>query len=485
MNLIGDHHLLTADIRRAAGGQQRGLAQQVAEQVVGGGDADRQIRPIGQLTEYRGLGHRGVEAQPVHADIFGIFATTIDLVRHIPRRRTIDQAQHLLGQRITSRLGRHQLVIAGKAAQPSQLIDIQASVAAVQVSVDGRFFGVVIDEVEPELGGIELFSDITQGHAKLTVVLRIDIRTYIGDLEHAIGIEVLGTLQAGEITGGQARIERLKGWTAQRFDRGIGGFAAGGEQIGFREEGTHRIDGRLFPVPLVEGFQGQVVAQADIEVERLDRHQHLFQLGTWQADPAGIHRVGSVDTAAIEQAFAPVEHLPTDARRDWHIGHIPVAIDVGVENFRTTPGTVAGFISKAARTAEILVGLRWIVVVQVVVALVHDLRVIERRSPNEQPVVLISRLQIGGELVDLGNQAGIEVTITVVGIYIVLGLVDTLHAPQLTIGHGGIDGATDFIVGKAEFNGLNLSGQQQRQNTGKGETSSSRRKTQYRFTELN
>ena len=46
----GDH--LPADVDRLAGHRHSGAVGQVADQVVGRGDADRQVRSIGDLAEY-------------------------------------------------------------------------------------------------------------------------------------------------------------------------------------------------------------------------------------------------------------------------------------------------------------------------------------------------------------------------------------------------------------------------------------------------
>src|SRR5690606_16952154 len=74
---------------------------------------------------------------------------------------------------------------------------------------------------------------------------------------------------------------------------------------------------------------------------------------------------------------------------------------------------------------------------------------------------------------------------TVVGVNVVVGLVLTLYAPELAVGHGGVDGAGDFIVSKAELYCLGLNSHQQGQNTGEGKTRLGRCETQYGLTGLN
>ncbi|MNF89705.1 hypothetical protein D3C84_722410 [compost metagenome] len=168
----------------------------------------------------------------------------------------------------------------------------------------------------------------------------------------------------------------------------------------------------------------------------------------------GVHRVGGVDPAAVEQALAPVEHLAAEAGGQRHAGEVPVAIDVGVEDFRVAASDAAGFAGEVVVLGEGLARLRRCVVVVVVVALVHDLGVIEGRAAQEQAIVAVGRAEVGGGLVDLGNQAGIEVAVAVVAVDVVVGLVPALHAPQRAVGQGGIQGTVDFVIGEAELHRL-------------------------------
>ncbi|MND77035.1 hypothetical protein D3C80_686990 [compost metagenome] len=478
VDLVGDADVPAADVDGLAAAQLGGLAQQVAEQVVGGGDADRQVRTVGQLTEDRGFANGRVEAQAVHADVFGVFATGVDLVGHVHRCRAIDQAEHLAGGRVATGGCGDQVVVRGEAAEAGQLIDVQARIALVEVGIDGRFLRVVVHEVETELGGVELFGDVAERHAELPVVLGVDVLADAGDLEHAIGVQEAGALQAAHVGRRQLRVEGLEQRVGQGVDRGVGGIAAVGEQVGLGVVGAHRVDGRFLPVPLVEGFHRQVLGQAEVEAQGLHRNQHFLQLGAGQAELGGIHRVGGVHAATVEDALAPVEHLLADTAGDRHIGHVPVAIEVGVEDLRIAACLVAGLVGEAVILREVLARLGRVVVVQVVVALVHDLGVIESGATDKHAVVLVGRFQVGSDLVDLGNQAGIEVAVTVVGVDVVVGLVPPLHAPELAVGNGGVDGTGNFIVGEAELHRLGLGGYEERQDTGEGETCLGRCETQ-------
>ncbi|MNP35190.1 hypothetical protein D3C76_1285120 [compost metagenome] len=139
---------------------------------------------------------------------------------------------------------------------------------------------------------------------------------------------------------------------------------------------------------------------------------------------------------------------------------------------------MAGPVGEAVVLRIVLARLTRVVVVQVVVALVHDLGVIESGATDKHAVVLVGRFQVGSDLVDLGNQAGIEVAVTVVGVDVIVALVPPLHAPQLAVGNGGIDGTGNFIVGEAELHRLGLGGYEERQDTGEGETCLGRCETQ-------
>src|SRR5690606_25829298 len=113
----------------------------------------------------------------------------------------------------------------------------------------------------------------------------------------------------------------------------------------------------------------------------------------------------------------------------------------------------------------------------IVVALVHDLGVIESSATDKDTVITVRRLKVRGNFEHFGNQAGIEVAIAVVGIDVVVGLVLALYAPQLAVGDGGVNGAGDFVVGEAELHRLRLSCNQQRQNTSERKAGLGRGKT--------
>jgi hypothetical protein len=89
----------------------------------------------------------------------------------------------------------------------------------------------------------------------------------------------------------------------------------------------------------------------------------------------------------------------------------------------------------------------------VVVALVHDLAVIDGGAAHEQAVVLVVGFQVGGSPEHLGDPAGIEVAISIVAVGIVVAFVPPLHPVQLAIGQAGIQLAGHLALDEAELNG--------------------------------
>ena len=325
---------------------------------------------------------------------------------------------------------------------------------------------MIVDEVETELGEVQLLGDITQGKAILAIVLGIDVTADIGHLEHLVlRVQVgVGAIQAiANQTGRQSTLVTRHHHRQQRVViAGVGSVAAIGEKVSLGEEGTRRVDGRLLPVPLVEAFQRQVVGQANVEVDSLHRHQYFLEFGAWQAELGGVDRVGGVDATAIEDALAPVEYLATDLDGQRHAADIPVTVNVSVENLGVGACAVARLIGEMV---VVRIALARPVVV-VVVALVHDLGVIEGGAAHEQAVVLVVGLQVRGDLEYLGNQAGIEVAIAVVAVGIVVGLVLALHSVQLAVGQRGIQRAGHFAVDEAELHRTRRQRQHQRNEAG-------------------
>ena len=83
--------------------------------------------------------------------------------------------------------------------------------------------------------------------------------------------------------------------------------------VGGREERALRLDPGMKPPELVEAFQGQVVGQADLEIDRRDRSHHVAYLRAGDVDLGNVNRVDRVEAVADEDAFAPVEHLIADS----------------------------------------------------------------------------------------------------------------------------------------------------------------------------
>ena len=60
---------------------------------------------------------------------------------------------------------------------------------------------MIVDEVETELGGVQLFSNITERDTKLAIVLGVDIRTDTGDLDIPVRVNRTSPLKSSN-TGG-------------------------------------------------------------------------------------------------------------------------------------------------------------------------------------------------------------------------------------------------------------------------------------------
>ncbi|MNZ47111.1 hypothetical protein D3C78_648160 [compost metagenome] len=328
---------------------------------------------------------------------------------------------------------------------------------------------MIVDHVQAELGAVELFCDVTESETELPVVTGVEVladgRHFQRIAErrgHAVGVQAGAAqdlseqrviaqplVQTDDIakTGHRA----VQGGAAEVV---VGGVAAVGEQVGLGVESADRVDAGFLPVGLVETLQCQVVGQADVETDGFHRHQYFLHLSARQTKLRRIHRVGGVDPAAIEHALAPVEYLAPEARGQRHLRHVPAAIDIGVEHLDVVTGDVAGLVGETVVVGEVLARLRRVVVVVVIVALVHQLGVVERGTAHEHPVVLVVGFQLRGDLVDLRSQPGVEVAIAVVGVDVIVAFVPPLDPPQAAIGQGGVERAGDLVVQHLELDGL-------------------------------
>ncbi|MNM92339.1 hypothetical protein D3C76_1349090 [compost metagenome] len=129
---------------------------------------------------------------------------------------------------------------------------------AVKIYCQLRLLGVVIHEVKPKLGVIQGFRDIAERNTKLAVILSVDVASDIGDDERT-GLRVKVFVGAKRPIPNQPELRR-QGVCPQNLrnqrvvDACVCSIAPVTEQIRRGEEGTHRIDCRLFPIPLVVGF---------------------------------------------------------------------------------------------------------------------------------------------------------------------------------------------------------------------------------------
>ena len=116
----------------------------------------------------------------------------LDIAHHIRGGQTVGQCAGLTARDTRQQIG--------------QGIHVDALVTA-QIRSDGRFLGVVIDHVQPELGAIELLGDVAKGETELAVVARVVVLADGRHLEriavgrrHAVGVQA-GGLQ-GRLSNG-------------------------------------------------------------------------------------------------------------------------------------------------------------------------------------------------------------------------------------------------------------------------------------------
>ncbi|MNP20129.1 hypothetical protein D3C76_1126900 [compost metagenome] len=86
---------MPADGDSLTGSGGRSAIGQVADQVVGGGDADGQVGSVGHFAKYRRLPQGGIEAEAVHADVFGITPMRLDIAHHVGGSQTTGQRRGL------------------------------------------------------------------------------------------------------------------------------------------------------------------------------------------------------------------------------------------------------------------------------------------------------------------------------------------------------------------------------------------------------
>ena len=201
-----------------------------------------------------------------------------------------------------------------------------------------RQAAVVVQEVEAEIGVAEALGEPAQGDAPLAVVACVAVRqarhrVAAGEsLQRAqaqVGIAEAGTerrLQAGR--GVQLGVaDRLRRGAEAKHHVGT----ARRTEIVRAEIGAGRIDFDLFELEHVQGFDREVVGEAEGAPQHVDRHEGFFQLGAGDAQLRHVDRIDDVDAVLDEGALAPADGLAADAEAALVIADLEVVIDEGIE----------------------------------------------------------------------------------------------------------------------------------------------------------
>ncbi|MCY1523343.1 hypothetical protein D9M68_582380 [compost metagenome] len=166
-----------------------------------------------------------------------------------------------------------------------------------------------VHRICPDLGA-DRIDVVTRRHAELTAVAGLVVLA---------PADVQAALQGSCIVEAEAGVEH-----GQRIATIL-------DEVVRREEGAATRQHRLAPLQLVEGFQGQVVGDAEVRIEHVGRQEGLLELGAGAHQGGDVEGVDLVDPALEEQALAPVDHLPAAAQVQRALAQGEVAIDVGVQ----------------------------------------------------------------------------------------------------------------------------------------------------------
>ena len=167
----------------------------------------------------------------------------------------------------------------------------------------------------------------------------------------------------------------------------MGETAARAYVVSGREERAFRLDLGVDPVELIESLEGQVLADAGLDVDRRNRYEPVPQLGAGDAESGDVDRIDRVDAVADEDALAPAHHLVAGAHR--HRGSRDVEI--------------AGYISVPQHDVAADEFLRIVRQGRTVGLPVHHRVVVEVESPAEEAEVLplqqqlVRHLHVGGD----------------------------------------------------------------------------------------
>ena len=203
-----------------------------------------------------------------------------------------------------------------------------------------------------------------------------------GQLSKAVGVGDIG-LACGRLAQNTGAgevfrvVHRLGDGTETEHDVGT---ARRGEVIA-AEVGAGRVDFGRFPVKLIVSFHRHRFAELGRGEQHVGRQEGFLQLGTGHAQARDVDRVDHVDTVLDEGAFAPADHLITEAdgTRDFVIGAERIVLpDEGV-----IQAEVAGDL--------FLGGLGEVVTIAV-------FEIVEVAGAGEEAPVAVGQFQLGSHL---------------------------------------------------------------------------------------
>src|SRR5690606_37835708 len=79
--------------------------------------------------------------------------------------------------------------------------------------------------------------------------------------------------------------------------------------VGSREWRTWTVKLISLPLKLIEGFERQIVGQADRRIDRPDRNQTFLDFRAGAAESIHVDRVDGVDTVEQKGRFTPADDL--------------------------------------------------------------------------------------------------------------------------------------------------------------------------------
>ena len=334
---------------------------------------------------------------------------------------------------------------------------------AAGLRTDGGQAAVIVEEVEAELGIVQVFRQVAHRESPLTGVFGGAVRA----AQHAgeVGIEcrlfrqrrgprcgtwtsTQGCREFGD--GSKVTIDEwrqiakpeslvpLQGLVGQQPLHDIGNHRLPRPRpnvVDAREVAADRIDFSLLPVELVEPFHRKRVGRRNRQRRQPDRQQRLAKLRARQPQLAHVEVVDGVDAVGNEGALAPVEHVPAEAHVDNRIACVERSGDIGVEQFEILADAILRcFAQLGAFPCPVLV-----------------LEVDESGGPDERTEVAGTDVEVGRELRRVADDSAVVVQIAVVAVCVcgqrAVALLDTEGHP---VRDRGVQAPLEFAVAELD-----------------------------------